>query len=114
MAAGNAAPFALVGDQLGKRSRVASVEGIRRRLELVDHDRNHATGSLGSLERLRRRAHARSGLAGRPVELWLVLLQPVKLRAPPLGVAFSLFAREPLDVVGHCMDGRGDNLATGV
>jgi hypothetical protein len=37
MAVRDAAPLALVCDQVGERSRVASVERVRRRSELVDH-----------------------------------------------------------------------------
>lgn len=114
MATGDAAPFALVGDQLGERSRVASVEGIRRRPELVDHDRIMPPARWVHSSAFA--AGHRLGQVSQPatVELWLVPLQPVKLRAPPLGVAFSLFALEPFDVVDDCVDGRRDDLAAGV
>ena len=47
MPARDAAPLALVRDQLRERSGVASVERIRCSSELVDHtSRDHATGSL--------------------------------------------------------------------
>jgi hypothetical protein len=41
----DAAPLALVCDQLDERSRVASIERVRRRSQLVDHTLNDATGS---------------------------------------------------------------------